>query len=132
MSCTDPIADMLTVIRNGLLAGSKAVTVKHSELKAGICRVLKEEGYIQGFDVLETKPAKTIQVGLKYAPSGEGVIHELSRISTPGHRIYKGRAEIKPIIRGYGISILSTSKGILSDRACRKQNLGGELLCTVM
>ena len=131
MSCTDPIADMLTVIRNGLMAGKKTVTLTHSNLKAGICQVLKDEGYIERFDVLDTKPGKTIQVGLKYAGNGESAIHELTRISTPGCRVYKGRGDLKPIIRGFGISILSTSKGILSDRVCRAQRIGGEVLCVV-
>jgi len=131
MSCTDPIADMLTIIRNGLMAGKKAVTVKHSQIKTGICQVLKDEGYIERFDVLDTKPARSLQVQLKYGAGGEGVIHNIKRISTPGCRIYLGKAQLKPIIRGFGISILSTSKGILSDRACRKQNLGGEVICII-
>jgi small subunit ribosomal protein S8 len=131
MSCTDPIADMLTILRNGLMAAKKTVTVKHSNLKAGLCQVLKDEGYIERFDVLDTQPARTIQVQLKYAANGESAIHEVTRVSTPGCRVYRGKAELKPIIRGFGISILSTSRGILSDRACRKQNLGGEVLCIV-
>lgn len=131
MSCIDPIADMLTIIRNGLLAGKKAVTVRHSNVKQGICQVLKDEGYIERIDVLDTKPARTMQVQLKYGPGGEGVIHSVDRISTPGCRVYRGKTELKPVIRGYGITILSTSRGILSDRACRKQNLGGEVLCEV-
>jgi small subunit ribosomal protein S8 len=131
MSCIDPIADMLTIIRNGLMAGKKAVTFKHSQIKVGICQVLKDEGYIERFDVLDTQPARSIQVGLKYSPTGEGVIRDIDRISTPGCRIYVRKTQIKPIIRGYGISILSTSKGILSDRVCRKQNLGGEVICSV-
>ncbi|MBA2482374.1 MAG: 30S ribosomal protein S8 [Planctomycetes bacterium] len=131
MSCTDPIADMLTVIRNGLAANKGTVTIPHSNLKVGICAVLKEEGYITRFDVMDTKPAKTIQVGLKYGPGGESVIHHLDRMSTPGHRRYSGRGALKPVLRGFGISIVSTSQGILSDRACRKKRLGGEVLCTV-
>jgi small subunit ribosomal protein S8 len=112
MSCTDPIADLLTVIRNGLAANKKSVTVPFSKIK-------------------HTKPAKTIQVALKYGPLGEPVIHEIARVSTPGLRQYAARNELKPIIRGFGISILTTSKGILSDRVCRKQRLGGEVLCVV-
>jgi small subunit ribosomal protein S8 len=131
MSCTDPIADMLTIIRNGLMAGKKAVTVKHSQIKTGICQVLKDEGYIERFDVLDTQPARSITIGLKYGPHGEGVIHDITRISTPGCRVYRSKAEIKPIIRGFGISILSTSRGVLSDRVCRKQNVGGEVICSV-
>ncbi len=131
MSCTDPIADMLTVIRNGLAANKKTVKIPFSKIKQGIATVLKDEGYVGAVDVLDTKPAKTLQVGLKYGPGGEAVIHELTRVSTPGLRQYAGRSELKPIIRGFGISILSTSKGILSDRAARKQRLGGEVLAIV-
>ena len=131
MSCSDPIADMLTVIRNGLLANKKSVQVPFSKIKQGIATVLKDEGYVSAVDVLDTKPAKTLQVALKYGPGGEAVIHEISRVSTPGLRQYAGRSELKPVIRGFGISILSTSKGILSDRAARKQRLGGEVLAVV-
>ena len=131
MSCTDPIADMLTVIRNGLAANKKSVKIPFSTIKQGIASVLKDEGYVGSVDVLETKPARTLQVALKYGPAGEPVIHEIIRVSTPGLRQYAGRSDLKPIIRGFGISIVSTSKGILSDRACRKQRLGGEVLCVV-
>jgi small subunit ribosomal protein S8 len=131
MSCSDPIADMLTVIRNGLLANKQTVTIPHSSVKADICEVLKKEGYINGFDSLDTKPARTIQVRLRYGPDGTGVITAIKRISSPGCRIYARRNQLKPIIRGLGIAIISTSSGILSDRDCRKQNLGGEVLCEV-
>ncbi len=131
MSCTDPIADMLTVIRNGVTARKAKVTVPHSNLKLGIAKVLAEEGYVGSVDVLDTKPARTIQIALKYAQNGEPVIHHLDRVSTPGLRQYAGRKDLKPIIRGFGISILSTSRGILSDRTARKQRLGGEVLCVV-
>jgi len=131
MSCTDPIADMLTVIRNGISANKKTVKVPFSKIKQGICQVLKDEGYVTAVDVLDTKPAKTLQVALKYGDGGEAAIHELSRVSTPGLRQYAGRGDLKPIIRGFGISVISTSKGILSDRVCRKQRLGGEVLCVV-
>jgi small subunit ribosomal protein S8 len=131
MSCTDPIADMLTVIRNGLAAGKTTVTVKHSHIKVGLLGVLKSEGYIGQFDVLDTKPARSIKVALKYGPAGEAVIQELRRVSTAGKREYAGRKDLKPIIRGFGVTIVSTSRGILSDRDCRKQKLGGEVLCVV-
>lgn len=131
MSQTDPIADMLTVIRNGLLANKAAITVPHSVIKTGILKVLKTEGYISGFDVLDTKPAKSIKVGLKYGPHGESVISELRRVSTSGRRSYTGAKNIAPVIRGFGITILTTSKGVLSDREARKQKLGGEVLCIV-
>jgi small subunit ribosomal protein S8 len=131
MSCTDPIADMLTSIRNGLLAAKDSVDVPHSQVKLGIAQVLKDEGYISRIDVLETKPAKTLRIGLKYGPGGEAVIHEVSRVSSPGYRRYSGAKGLKPIIRGMGISIISTSYGILSDRTCRKRKLGGEVICVV-
>jgi small subunit ribosomal protein S8 len=133
MSCTDPIADMLTVIRNGLQANKNSVTVPHSKIKVGICGVLKSEGYITAFDVLDTKPAKTIKIGLKYGSHGESVIQTLDRESTPGRRTYAGSKDkaLKPVIRGFGIKIVTTSRGVMSDRDCRKQKLGGEVLCTV-
>jgi len=131
MSATDPIADMLTVIRNGLQANKKAVTVPHSAIKNGILQVLKDEGYIGQFDVLDTKPAKTIKIQLKYGPQGEAVIRELVRVSTPGQRQYSPVTGIKPIIRGFGISIISTSRGIVSDRVARQQRIGGEVICVV-
>ncbi len=131
MSQTDPIADMLTVIRNGLMANKNSITVPHSVIKTGILKVLKAEGYISSFDVLDTKPAKSIKVGLKYGPHGESVISEIRRVSTSGRRAYAGAKQIAPVLRGFGISILTTSKGVLSDREARKQKLGGEVLCIV-
>ncbi|MHC5067091.1 MAG: 30S ribosomal protein S8 [Planctomycetota bacterium] len=131
MSCSDPIADMLTVIRNGVLAGKDQVSFPHSNLKGKVCDVLKDEGYISRVEVIDTAPARTIRVGLRYTEDGDSVIHEIRRISKPGCRIYKSRGELKPVIRGYGITIVSTSKGVLSDRACRAANIGGEVLCSV-
>lgn len=131
MSQTDPIADMLTVIRNGLLANKNSITVPHSVIKTGILQVLKTEGYISSFDVLDTKPAKSIKVGLKYGPKGEAVINEIRRVSTSGRRAYASAKKIAPVLRGFGISILTTSRGVISDREARKQKLGGEVLCIV-
>lgn len=131
MSCSDPIADMLTIIRNGVQAGKNTVSFPHSKIKEGICGVLKDEGYIGRVDVLDTKPARTITVALKYSSESEPVIAEIKRVSKPGCRVYSGQKGIKPVINGFGISILSTSKGVLSDRACRSGNIGGEVLCTV-
>lgn len=131
MSCTDPIADMLTVIRNGLLAAKARVDLPHSLIKEGIAKVLKTEGFIGEVSILDTKPARTLRIALKYGQDGEPVIHEINRISKGGRRVYAGRGELKPIIRGFGISVLSTSQGILSDRDCRKRKLGGEVLCIV-
>jgi len=131
MSCTDPIADMLTIIRNGVMANKPRVTFPHSRLKEGICQVLKDEGYLTRIEVLDTQPARSLQVGLRYDDEGENAIHEIKRISKPGKRVYRGRSELEPIIRGFGISVVSTSKGVLSDRACRSAQIGGEVLCSV-
>jgi small subunit ribosomal protein S8 len=131
MSCSDPIGDMLTIIRNGVAAGKSAVRFPHSQIKADICQVLLDEGYILGFDRMDTKPAAQIQVRLKYGPNGECVINRIQRISKPGCRVYRRRTQLRPIINGYGISILSTSKGVLSDRVCRATNIGGEVICQV-
>ncbi len=131
MSCSDPIADMLTVIRNGTQAGQNRVKFPHSNIKVGICQVLLDEGYIARFETLDTVPARTIQVHLKYGSDGERVINRITRVSKPGCRVYRAGKDLKPIINGFGITILSTSKGILSDRACRAANMGGEVLCVV-
>ncbi len=131
MSCTDPIADMLTVIRNGVLAAKSQVDVPYSKIKDGIAKVLNTEGFVGTVSVLDTKPARTLRIVLKYGQDGEPVIHAIDRISTGGRRIYAPRTELKPIIRGFGIAVISTSQGILSDRDCRKRKLGGEVLCSV-
>ncbi len=131
MSCSDPIADALTIIRNGIQAGKQEVKFPHSNIKEGLCNVLKDEGYLRRVDVLDTKPARTIKVGLKYADDGESVIHHIKRISKPGLRSYKGGSDLREVLNGFGIAIVSTNKGILSDRVCRKMNIGGEVLCEV-
>lgn len=131
MSCSDPIADALTVIRNGIQAGKAEVKFPHSRLKEGLCNVLKDEGYISRVDVMDTRPARTIKVGLKYADNGESVIHNIKRISSPGLRAYRGGKDLNEVLNGFGIAIVSTNKGILSDRVCRKMNIGGEVLCEV-
>jgi len=131
MSCTDPIADMLTVIRNGILAAKGQVDVPYSRIKEGIAKVLNAEGFVTDISVLDTKPARTLRIKLKYGSDGEPAIHAIDRISTGGRRVYSGRSELKPIIRGFGIAVISTSQGILSDRDCRKRKLGGEVLCSV-
>ena len=131
MSCTDPIADMLTIIRNGLLAAKNTVNVPYSHIKESVAKVLNAEGFVGAISILDTKPARTLKITLKYGQDGEPAIHAIDRISKGGRRVYAGRSELKPIIRGFGISIVSTSQGILSDRDCRKRKLGGEVLCSV-
>jgi len=131
MSLSDPIADMLTRIRNALTARHKTVNVKASKMCQGICDVLKREGYIEDYTRIEDGIQGILRVYLKYGPLGEKVINEISRVSTPGRRIYKGVGELPRPLDGLGVAIVSTSKGVLSDRQCRRQKVSGEVLCTV-
>ena len=125
----DPIADLLTRIRNAQSAGHRAVTLPNSKLKAAICRVLKDEGYIGAFHVDEgVKPELTIS--LRYHER-EPVIEELRRVSRPGLRIYKASDELPKVRDGLGVAIVSTDRGVMSDRAARRAGVGGEVLCTV-
>jgi small subunit ribosomal protein S8 len=128
---TDPIADMLTRIRNGLRVRKNAVDVRASKINLGIARVLKDEGYIRDFQVMATDAQGDIRVYLKYGPEGEKVIQEIKRASKPGRRLYRGVEKLPRVLGGLGISILSTPRGVLSDRECRRERVGGELLCTV-
>ncbi len=128
---SDPIADMLTRIRNAARVRRPQVKIPASKVKVGIARVLKDEGYIGGFDVIADTRQGILRVDLKYGPRGEDLIHQIQRASRPGRRRYCGSDEIPRVLDGLGIAIVSTSRGVLSDRACREQNVGGELLCTV-
>jgi small subunit ribosomal protein S8 len=128
---TDPIADMLTRIRNANRIHRGSVEIPLSKVKIGIAEVLKREGYIEGFMVYREGPQGRLQVKLKFGPEGEKVINRIQRTSKPGRRIYTKIADLKPVLNGLGISILSTSKGILSDREAREKNVGGEILCTI-
>lgn len=127
---TDPIADMLTRIRNGQRAGKVAVSMPSSKLKQSIASVLKDEGYVAGFQVDEAAGKPTMSVELKYY-DGQPVIDMLKRISRPGLRIYKASDELPRVQGGLGIAIVSTSKGVMSDRAARAAGEGGEVLCYV-
>ena len=131
MTMTDPIADMLTRIRNGVRVKVDSVKMPSSRMKVGIAEVLKTEGYIVDYAVHADGPKATLVVSLKYGPDGEDVIQHIQRQSKPGCRNYCGVRDIPRVLDGLGITILSTPKGVLSDRECRKQNVGGELLCTV-
>ena len=131
MNNQDPIADMLTRIRNANRVGRRMVLINKSKICAGIAEVLKEEGYIDDFDVIEDPRQGQIRIKLKYSMSGDKVIHSLDRASKPGRRLYRRANQLKPVLDGLGIAILSTSKGVMSDRQARAQRLGGELLCTV-
>ncbi len=128
---TDPIADMLTRIRNANSVGLKKVTMSASKMKVGIAQVLKDEGFINDYSVVEEKPASRLVVNLKFGPDGEKVIREITRISKPGCRRFSGSKELPPVLRGLGIYVLSTPMGIVSDRSARKENVGGEILCKV-
>ncbi|MFV0389513.1 MAG: 30S ribosomal protein S8 [Pyrinomonadaceae bacterium] len=128
---TDPIADMLTRIRNGIAAKHFRVDIPGSKLKLEVARVLKEEGYINNFVVKGDKPKFIIRVFLRYDAKGVSSITHLSRVSRPGRRIYVGATEIPNVLGGYGVNILSTSKGLMSGKAARKQNIGGEILANV-
>jgi len=131
MSLTDPIADMLTRIRNGLRARHEAVNVRASNICQGVCRVLKEEGYIRDYKRIDDGKQGLLRVYLKYGPEGEDVIQEIRRASRPGRRVYRGAKDLPRPLNGMGIAIVSTSRGVLSDRRCRMENVGGEVLCTV-
>jgi small subunit ribosomal protein S8 len=128
---SDPIADMLTRIRNAVRVRRKQVSIPSSKLKVGIARVLLEEGYINGFDVVADTKQGVLRIDLKYGPRGEDIIHRIRRESKAGCRVYKKVGELPRVLDGLGISIVSTPKGVLSDRGCREMNVSGELLCTV-
>lgn len=128
---SDTIADMLTRIRNGVRARHQQVSMPSSKLKVGLAQVLKDEGYIKGFDYIEDTKQGILRIDLKYGPRGEDIIHAIDRVSKSGCRVYRGVGELPAVLDGMGVAILSTNKGVLSDRDCRAQNVGGEVLCTV-
>ncbi len=127
----DPIADMLTRIRNALAARHPKVDVPASRLKTELARILKEEGYILNFKVAEEGVKKTIKVYLKYQPSGRPVISRLERVSRPGSRMYVGRSEVPRVLGGLGVNVLTTPRGVMTGRDARKAGVGGEILCQV-
>jgi len=131
MSMTDPIADMLTRIRNANRIKRRDVKIPLSRVKVGIAEALKREGYIRNYSVESEAHRGWLTVDLKYGPEGEFVINKIERTSKPGKRVYGKVPDLKPVLNGLGVAILSTSKGILSDREARKQKVGGEVLCTV-
>ena len=128
----DPISDLLTRTRNGLRNRKPAVQVPASRIKVDIAEILRQEGYIAGYEVLPgTGPKATLRVDLRYGPDGEMILSELRRESRPGRRVYVGVDEIPRPLGGLGICILSTPRGVISDRVARKERVGGELLCSV-
>jgi small subunit ribosomal protein S8 len=131
MSLSDPIADMLTRIRNAVRINRKQVNVKSSKVCEGIAAVLKEEGYIKDFDRIDDGKQGILRITLKYNQDGRPVIGEITRISKPGKRIYSPVEKLPKVLGGMGIAVVSTSKGIMSDNKCRRDNVGGEIFCTV-
>ncbi|MBM4093615.1 MAG: 30S ribosomal protein S8 [Planctomycetes bacterium] len=128
---TDPIADMLTRIRNAVRVERPNVEMPLSKVKRGLADVLKREGYIWDWVEVEAEPIKQLRIDLKYGPNGERVIQKIRRVSKPGRRVYTKARDLRPVLDGLGISILSTSRGVVSDREARQRNLGGEVLCEV-
>lgn len=134
MSMSDPIADMLTRIRNAQMREHPTVSIPHSKVKEAIAQVFKDEGYIENFEVLPETPQAVIQVTLKYKGdrrNRRAVITGLERVSRPGRRIYVGKKEIPWVLSGLGIAVLTTSKGIMTGQQARRQSLGGEVVCKV-
>ena len=131
MTMTDPIADMLTRIRNANVVKHETVDVPASNMKKELARILLEEGFVRGYDVIEDGKQGIIRIQLKYGQIGERVITGLKRISKPGMRVYAAKEELPKVLNGLGISIISTSKGILTDKQARKENVGGEVICYV-
>ena len=128
---TDPVADMLTRIRNATRIEKPLVDMPTSKLRKAIAQVLKDEGYIWDFEEIETVPARTLRLQMKYGPNGERLINKIDRVSKPGRRVYRGYKELKPILSGMGIQILSTPRGVLSDRKARTEKVGGEVLALI-
>ena len=131
MANTDPIADMLTRIRNGILVRRKSVDVPASRLKSSLALTLKEEGYLRDVEVVEVEGRSTLRLTLKYDREGESAIHEITRISKPGARIYTHSKNLTQVRRGLGRTIVTTSKGVMSGRQATELGVGGEVLCTI-
>ena len=131
MSITDPLADLLTRVRNGQSANKTQVSMPSSKLKVSVCRVLKQEGYIEDYAVKETENNKSVlDVSLKYY-QGQPVIESIQRVSKPGRRVYKGASDLPKVLGGFGVAIISTSSGLMTDKEAREGGHGGEVLCTV-
>jgi len=128
---TDPIADMLTRMRNTLLIRNEKVDIPASRMKVELAKILKEEGFIKSYKIIKDKKQGMLRVTLKYTTENRPVISGLKRISKPGRRVYRGKDEVPKVMDGVGIAVLTTSKGVLSDKTCRREGVGGEVLCYV-
>jgi len=131
MALNDPISDMLTRIRNAVRTKSKTVNVVNTKVCQGIANVLKDEGYVESFDAIDDGRQGLIRLKLRYGPAGDSIIHTITRMSKPGRRVYSGTEKLPRPMQGLGIAIVSTSKGVVSDRKAREQRVGGELLCVI-
>jgi len=131
MSLSDPIADMLTRVRNAIRINKAEVNVKASNICEGVAKVLKDEGYINDFDRIDDGKQGILRIILKYNQEGQPAITEITRTSKPGRRIYSSVEKLPRVLGGLGVAVVSTSKGVMSDRNCRKENIGGEILCMV-
>ena len=128
---TDPVADLLTYLRNANTVGKKSIEMPASKLKVSVLQILQEEGFIQSYSVEPGTPRSTLKVELRFGPDGERVIRSIQRISKPGCRVYAKAGKVPHVLRGLGIYVLSTPRGVVSDRTARKINAGGEILCKV-
>ncbi len=128
---TDPISDLLTQIRNAIRIERPNIELRASKLKAGVCQVLKDEGYIWDWEFVESSPVAFMKIHLKYGPQGERVIRRIDRVSKPGCRVYYKWKDLRPVLDGMGICVVSTSRGVMSDRQARARKLGGEVICRI-
>ncbi|MBP8987546.1 MAG: 30S ribosomal protein S8 [Spirochaetes bacterium] len=133
MSCiSDPIADMLTRMRNAINAGHVKVDIPSSKMKMAIAKILKDEGFIKNYKLIDDNKQKTLRIYLKYSSDNQSAIIQMKRISTPGRRVYIKAEDLKPVYNNMGIMILSTSKGIITNKAAKQLNIGGEALCEIL
>jgi small subunit ribosomal protein S8 len=128
---SDPIADMLTRIRNAIQASHLKVDVPSSKVKSSIAKILKDEGFIKNYKIIDDNKQKLVRIYLKYSEDNQSAIYDLQRISKPGRRVYTSAAELKPVLNNIGIRILSTPKGIITNKSAKKLNVGGEILCEI-
>lgn len=130
-SVSDPIADMLTRIRNAINAGHLRVDIPSSKMKVAIARILKNEGFVKNFKIIDDKKQKLLRIYLKYGQNKQPAIYSLKRVSKPGRRVYLQADDLKPVLNNIGVLILSTSKGVITNKAAKKLNIGGEALCEI-
>ena len=131
MTMTDPIADFLTRVRNAIIAKHDRVDIPHSKMKRELCRILKDEGFILDWEEVEGEPTSLLRIFLRYTDGGTSAIRRLSRVSTPGRRVYKKAKDLHPVLNGIGLAVVSTSSGLLTVEQAKAQGVGGEVVCEV-